>query len=143
MADKKCPHCGLWSTGSAILCDCGYNFEKGLLERSNDTSDRARRIIPLSLVSLFLSIVGILMIPLAFSEPLVEYMGITIGTELYRPLAYIGVLSPLSSLCSLITGVIALARREVWWPIALIGISLATVPLYYLGSGMLRSLLGN
>lgn len=29
MTDKKCPKCGLWSTGSALLCDCGYDFEKG------------------------------------------------------------------------------------------------------------------
>jgi hypothetical protein len=29
MADKKCPNCGLWNSGSAILCDCGYDFEKG------------------------------------------------------------------------------------------------------------------
>ena len=141
MADKKCPHCGLWSTSSAILCDCGYNFENGLLERSNDTTDQARRNIPLSLVSLFLSIFGILMTPLAFSEPPVEYMGITIGTDLYPLLAYISfILSPLSSLFSLITGMIAFARRETWWPIALIGISLASVALYYMGSFMLRSL---
>jgi hypothetical protein len=81
------------------------------------------------------------MTPLAFSEPPVEYMGITIGTDLYRPLAYISfVLSPLSSLFSLITGMIALARREAWWPIALVGISLATGLLYYMGSFMLRSL---
>jgi hypothetical protein len=141
MADKKCPYCGLWSTGSAILCDCGYNFEKGRLERSNDSADRARRIIPFSLVSLFLSIVGILTAPLAFSEPPVVYMGMTIGTDLHLPLAFISfVLSPLSTLFSLITGVIALTRREAWWPIALIGISLAIVPLYYIGAFMWRSL---
>ena len=144
MADKKCPHCGLWSTSSAILCDCGYNFEKGLLERTNDTTDRARRIIPLSLVSLFLSIFGILMAPLAFSEPPVVSMGSTIGTDLYLPLAFISlVLTPLSTLFSLITGMNALTRREAWWPIALIGISLASVPLYYMGAFMWRSLMGN
>ncbi|MFH2105362.1 MAG: hypothetical protein ABII72_03960, partial [Parcubacteria group bacterium] len=27
MADKKCPNCGLWSTGSAMRCDCGYVFQ--------------------------------------------------------------------------------------------------------------------
>ncbi|HMB25750.1 MAG TPA: hypothetical protein VKP08_23070 [Anaerolineales bacterium] len=26
MPDKKCPHCGLWSTDSALQCDCGYDF---------------------------------------------------------------------------------------------------------------------
>jgi hypothetical protein len=82
--------------------------------------------------------------PLAFSEPPWEYMGITIESDLYPALAYLSfLLSPLSSLFSLIAGMIALARREAWWPLALIGISLATVALYYIGSFMLRSLLGN
>jgi hypothetical protein len=36
MADKKCPQCGIWSTGSALHCDCGYNFEIGIVtEPSN------------------------------------------------------------------------------------------------------------
>jgi len=141
MADKKCPHCGLWNTGSAILCDCGYNFQSGFLERSNDTPDQARRMVPLSLVSLFLSLLGILMAPLAFTEPPVTYLGIRIATGLYSPLAFISfVLCPLSTLFSLITGMMALTRRETWWPIALIGISLATVPLYYMGAFMWRSL---
>lgn len=34
MTDKKCPKCGLWSTGSALLCDCGYDFEKGIKEET-------------------------------------------------------------------------------------------------------------
>lgn len=141
MADKKCPHCGLWSISSAILCDCGYNFEKGLLESSNDTTDRARRIFPLSLVSLFLSIFGNLMIPFAFSEPSMLIRWGLQGTVLHDALSYISFgLGLLSTLFSLITGMIALARREAWWPIALIGISLTTVALYYMGSFMLLSL---
>jgi hypothetical protein len=28
MPDKKCPHCGLWNTTSAMRCDCGYDFKK-------------------------------------------------------------------------------------------------------------------
>jgi len=31
MAGKKCPICGLWSTSSALRCDCGYNFETGIM----------------------------------------------------------------------------------------------------------------
>ena len=27
MTDKKCPRCGLWSTESAMQCDCGYVFD--------------------------------------------------------------------------------------------------------------------
>jgi hypothetical protein len=26
MGDKKCPNCGLWNSGVAMLCDCGYDF---------------------------------------------------------------------------------------------------------------------
>ena len=34
MPDKKCPRCGLWSVGSALRCDCGYDFEKGTVEET-------------------------------------------------------------------------------------------------------------
>ncbi|HNE06572.1 MAG TPA: hypothetical protein PLT08_18730 [Anaerolineales bacterium] len=36
MADKKCPQCGLWSTASALRCDCGYDFENGIVARLNN-----------------------------------------------------------------------------------------------------------
>jgi len=26
MTDKQCPRCGLWNSGNAIRCDCGYQF---------------------------------------------------------------------------------------------------------------------
>lgn len=26
-SDKKCPRCGLWNAGSALTCDCGYDFD--------------------------------------------------------------------------------------------------------------------
>jgi hypothetical protein len=29
MTDKKCPNCNLWNTGSAMICDCGYEFFEG------------------------------------------------------------------------------------------------------------------
>lgn len=29
---KKCPKCGLWSTSSALHCDCGFNFETGIID---------------------------------------------------------------------------------------------------------------
>ena len=32
MADKKCPNCGYWTVGSTTLCDCGYDFEKRVLD---------------------------------------------------------------------------------------------------------------
>ena len=35
MSDKKCPRCGLWSTPSAINCDCGYFFEKAGVPESS------------------------------------------------------------------------------------------------------------
>ncbi len=36
MTDKKCPQCGLWNTGSALQCDCGYDFETGRSMGMND-----------------------------------------------------------------------------------------------------------
>ena len=44
MSDKKCPRCGLWSTGSALRCDCGYDFEKGTIEKSYDTKKFPKEI---------------------------------------------------------------------------------------------------
>ena len=44
MTDKKCPRCGLWSTGSALRCDCGYDFQKGTIEESYDTKKFPREI---------------------------------------------------------------------------------------------------
>lgn len=29
MADKKCPHCGLWNLETALQCDCGFDFSTG------------------------------------------------------------------------------------------------------------------
>ena len=34
MSSKKCPKCGLWSTSSATRCDCGYNFDKDIIDSS-------------------------------------------------------------------------------------------------------------
>ena len=34
MADKKCPRCGLWNSSVALRCDCGYDFNTGLVEVS-------------------------------------------------------------------------------------------------------------
>jgi hypothetical protein len=60
--DKKCPRCGLWSTGSALRCDCGYDFEKGTIEESyiKDPSNKDNRKMPpyeVSRMSMFFSIV--------------------------------------------------------------------------------------
>jgi len=46
MPDKKCPSCGLWSTGSALLCDCGYDFEKS--ETLNSTNDNFEKDEPIN-----------------------------------------------------------------------------------------------
>lgn len=27
MPDKRCPHCGLWNTEAALVCDCGFDFQ--------------------------------------------------------------------------------------------------------------------
>jgi len=27
--DKKCTRCGLWNSGSALVCDCGFDFKSG------------------------------------------------------------------------------------------------------------------
>jgi hypothetical protein len=27
--DKKCPRCGLWNSGNALVCDCGFDFKSG------------------------------------------------------------------------------------------------------------------
>ncbi len=29
LPDKKCPRCRLWNSGSALVCDCGYDFKSG------------------------------------------------------------------------------------------------------------------
>lgn len=34
MTDKQCPRCSLWSSDTALRCDCGYDFETGTIEES-------------------------------------------------------------------------------------------------------------
>ena len=51
MPDKKCPRCGLWSTGSALRCDCGYNFEEGTAGESYDISAKPRGGILLAIIT--------------------------------------------------------------------------------------------
>ena len=54
MPDKKCPRCGLWSTGSALRCDCGYDFQKGTIEESYD-----RKVVPKEIKSFLIFLIVI------------------------------------------------------------------------------------
>jgi len=43
--DRKCPRCGLWNSGAALTCDCGYEFEtRQIIDRSGNRDKRAKRI---------------------------------------------------------------------------------------------------
>ena len=66
MTDKKCPRCGLWSTGSALRCDCGYDFEKGTIEESYDKKKFPKEItsflifvVVINLASIFRGVANI------------------------------------------------------------------------------------
>src|SRR5258705_10003879 len=65
MSDKKCPHCGLWNSGSAIGCDCGYDFEEGIVKEilvsvSAPPSTSHKRSIK-AMISIFASSAGIIL----------------------------------------------------------------------------------
>lgn len=49
MREKKCPNCGLINPGSGSRCDCGYDFETGIIEKSysSETEPRKRGILQL------------------------------------------------------------------------------------------------
>jgi len=59
MPDKRCPHCHLWNTDSALVCDCGFDFSTGAMSGTH-TSETP-------LVSAFwrisLSFISIVVIP--------------------------------------------------------------------------------
>jgi hypothetical protein len=40
MSDKKCPKCGMWSSESALRCDCGYDFISREIKGSYLTPDK-------------------------------------------------------------------------------------------------------
>jgi uncharacterized Tic20 family protein len=46
VTDKRCPRCDLWNTGSALRCDCGYDFRTNTIEESyskKEVSKSAKR----------------------------------------------------------------------------------------------------
>ncbi len=38
MPDKRCPHCHLWNSENALVCDCGFDFSTGTMSNTQ-TSD--------------------------------------------------------------------------------------------------------
>ena len=57
---KKCPRCGLVNPDIAQRCDCGYDFEKGTIEKAyikqrfpKDIKTYISIIIPLNLLGIF------------------------------------------------------------------------------------------
>lgn len=34
MEDKRCPNCGIWNFGTALSCDCGYEFSGEILDKA-------------------------------------------------------------------------------------------------------------
>ncbi len=38
MPDKRCPHCHLWNSESALVCDCGYDFSTGAMPAARTTA---------------------------------------------------------------------------------------------------------
>jgi hypothetical protein len=38
LPDKRCPHCHLWNSETALVCDCGFDFSTGTISRTK-TSD--------------------------------------------------------------------------------------------------------
>jgi len=122
--DKKCPQCGLWSTSSAISCDCGYNFEKGILEEAFHEPIATRKTFPFPMVSLSLGIIGILISPLLLWVVPDHTLYNLLGRGCLLPLG------PILSLISLVAGIVALASRKTQRPTALIGIFLAILGLF-------------
>ena len=37
MPDQRCPNCGLWNSGQATLCDCGFDFDTGVIRGANSS----------------------------------------------------------------------------------------------------------
>jgi len=72
MTDKKCPKCGLWSLESAMICDCGYLFDKQY-EPSIDESTKDQKQPHLDSLAVILggllSIAGIVLIVASIINP--------------------------------------------------------------------------
>ncbi len=45
MADKRCPNCGLWNSQEALICDCGFDFETGVISDSKTSSHLSAKTI--------------------------------------------------------------------------------------------------
>jgi hypothetical protein len=123
MHDKKCPKCGLWSTDSAIRCDCGYNFEKGVMEETPSASELTRKKSPFPIISLSLGIIGMLTSPLMILNA-TDYS----IYDLYHS-GWMLLTGPILSLSGLIMGIAALVKGKSQRPIAVIGIILAILGL--------------
>jgi len=68
MPDKKCPRCGLWNAGSAVRCDCGFDFEKGAVEKSHNKLG-IRQSPPTLLRTLLYGIGAGLILPMSIFAP--------------------------------------------------------------------------
>ena len=135
MPDKKCPQCGLWSTSSAILCDCGYNFYTGISKKIFPKLEVTSKKFPFGHVSLFLGLLAILTTPFLMYQITNSQLRDTaigkISLYLFSDWRFwlLNLVSLLSSLMSLITGIIAMMRSKAQRVIALVGILTAVMGL--------------
>ena len=135
MSDIKCPQCGLWITGSAVHCDCGYNFITGKSEKSFLKPESFWARVPFGIVSITLGLAGLLAAPFLQYLIVGSHLRETALGKISRYLSsdwrfwLLNLVSLVSSLLSLITGIIALAVGKSRKIIALFGILVAVVGL--------------
>ena len=135
MPDKKCPQCGLWSTSSALLCDCGYNFDTRISDKFFPKIEMTSKKFPFGLVSLFLGFLSILTTPFLMYRITNSQLRDTaigkISLYLFSDWRFwlLNLVSLVSSLMSLITGIIAVIRSRKQRIIAIIGILTAVIGL--------------
>jgi len=121
MSDKKCPQCGLWNVKSAQHCDCGYDFEKGIIEDSSNKF-RLRPLLP--------DLRGFLSVLLPLISALGSFSGWTLLSPI-PPIAYtVGILilyciSPATLLAGLILSIIELIKKDSNKFLPILGITIA------------------
>ena len=86
MPDKKCPVCGLWSSGAAALCDCGYDFDSGQLRASASPNDQPASFAAIRKGSFYGMLAALLAaLPVSALKTIALWSGLCGPTPTYDP----------------------------------------------------------
>jgi hypothetical protein len=119
MSDKRCPRCGLWNSGVAMRCDCGYDFTSGQLKGSllGQKGHAVKRFWPALVVvgmvtGLLTSLISVFVFQFFLPQEYKNYLALGPGLGALDLMIFIFFASPGSAVGGLIGGLLVQDRGK-------------------------------